>query len=1236
MWEPAPGEFAGTPRFRVEARLGSGAFGVVYRVFDSERRQSIALKILNNDEADSLYRFKREFRALANVRHPNLVSFHELISDGERWFLTMELVDGVDFLEYVRAQRAPDSELPFDPDRLVASMRQLAEGISALHTAGILHRDIKPSNVLVTFRGQVKILDFGLSTDLAPQGVAASLSSLGTPTYVAPEQAIGTATTTAADWYSVGVMLFEALTGRPPFTGKVLEVVIKKQTADAPAPSSLMPGLPEPLDHLAVALLSREPQSRPSGTAVLAALGSTTAPTPVLTRTTGMRAFVGRHAELAAITGAYQVSARGRGVLARVHGGSGAGKSAFVRRFLDALSVHEPRALILSGRCYDRESMPFKAVDSLIDDLSTHLKSLSSAVAGEIVPSDVYALARLFPVLRQVKAVDRAPRPKHEARDSGEVRRRAAGALRELLRGIAARRPVALFVDDLHWGDADSAPLLAEILRPPGEPRLLFIASYRTEEVETSPFLRAFLPLVAQYGVETHEIELEELSAFEARDLSMLLLGDDAPNREEVAEAVARESGGNPYFIHELVRYTQEVGQFDQLSMGSSWSSAPDPSWTLLDEIICDRVSTVPEKSRRLLELLAIAGRPLEIGVVRQAASLDGDDLILVDQLRLGRLVRTRGVHDEDLIELYRERIRRALLARIPAKALKDYHLRLAFALESAAHPDPEALAMHLLEGGERWLAAKQAVTAADRAAEMLAFDRAAHLYTLALDLEPSLADEQRDLQLKLADAIAHAGRGAEAAEIYLAAAEREDATTALELKRRAAEQLIRSGHIDDGLAILRQLTEALGLKIAETPRRAFASLVARRFRAWMRGVSFDEHAESDVPAETLLRIDTCWSVATGLSLVDTVRGADFQTQHLLLALEAGEPYRVSRALAVEAGYRAASSDRGRRQAEELNRQATEIAERIGHPHALSIGLTVRSIIAFLDGHWQEAREYGERAEALLREQCTGVAWELQTAVFYLVRSLEMLGEIGVLAERLPVLLSEARARGDLWASTNLRVRLAYLTHLAADDPDTADAEVVEAISSWTNQGFHMQHYWALGSRVSIAAYRGDGLGAWALLSSEWSERSGSMLMRIQLLRIEGLLLRARTALAAAATGASGTDDLLDVARRNARRMEREEIDWATALAGLVYAGAAAIEGDAARAAPLFEAAEATLEVKNMKLYAAAARRARGTILGGDEGAALVAAADEWMRSQRIVRPERFAGMLVPSVVRSP
>jgi hypothetical protein len=1228
MFQPLPGEFTGTDRFRIEDRLGSGAFGVVYRAFDAQRGQTIALKLLNQAEADPLYRFKREFRQLANVRHPNLVTFHELISDGARWFLVMELVEGVDFLEYVSADAADASGLPFDLARLEDAARQLAVGLAALHTAGILHRDVKPSNVLVTKEGRVKILDFGLATDLASHGMAASLSSLGTPTYVAPEQALGHATTTAADWYSVGVMLYEALTGRPPFTGKAIEVMVKKQTVDAPAPCLVMPGVPEHFDALCSALLRKDPAKRPSDADVLSALGALdTRPAPQFAITRGgSRSFVGRHAELAALTGAYQTSARagGRAVLALLSGGSGVGKTALARRFLDAFSVFEPRALVLRGRCYDRESMPFKALDSVVDALSSRLKSGGGIDPKDVLPRDVHALARLFPVLRQVRAVAKAA-VGPEIPDAAEVRRRAATALRELLTNISARRPLAIFVDDLHWADADSAPLLAEILRPPDAPRLLFVGAYRAEDAETSPFLRLFLPLVAEFEVESCAVEVSDLSPSEARDLALSLLEPDTPDRDAVAESVARESGGNPYFLNELVRYVRDVGRIERVAgdVGSG-------DETLLDRIIVERVAAFPEKARRMLDLLAVAGRPIELGALRQAAWIHGEEFVLVDQLRLSHLVRSRGSNDHDQIELYQDRIRHALLGRLSSRELKDLHLRLAFALESAQNPDPEALAVHLLEGGERWLASKQALTAADRAAGALAFDRAARLLRMALDLDTLDPDDKRAVRLRLADALVGAGRGAEAAAVYREAAGDALPAESLELRRRAAEQLVRSGHIDEGLAALREIADALGMRLAESRAGAVGSFLVRRAELWFRGLKYRERDESLVPADELLRVDTCWSVATGLSLVDTTRGAEFQTSHLMLALQAGEPYRIARALAVEAGYRATKGGASRQDAERLSEEAHALAERIGSPHAVSICLMVRAVIAFLGGKWALAREHCDRAERILREQCTGAAWELQTCVFYLLRSLEMLGETRALTSRLPALLAESLERGDLWSGTNLRVRLGSVAALAADDPVGAEATVSEAIAAWTNRGFHMQHLWALTSRVSSADYAGDAEGAWRMLEEQWDEVAASPLMRVQMIRVETAACRARTALSAAAAVGERSRHLLDEARRAATRVEREHMDWSDALAALVRAGVAAHEGDEVKAVTLLEAAEAGLERSGMALHAASARRARGLLLGGAAGRSLADAAEAAIAVQAIKRPDRYAALLAP------
>ncbi|MCA1573595.1 MAG: protein kinase, partial [Acidobacteria bacterium] len=813
-------DFLGTERFRIRRRLGSGGMGVVYEAHDRQTDKVVALKALTRTEASHITRFKNEFRSLADVSHPNLVALYEFMSDGQYWFFTMELVQGGNFLEYVRpgykAKHSQSSLTPtllkssssdsrqdseaiaageaetqqldpirtafteeprsettidtrlsrseLDLDRLNIVLRQLAEGLHGLHGTGKLHRDIKPSNVLVSKEGRVVILDFGLVAEVEGQGLHDSISLAGTPDYMSPEQGAQLPISTASDWYSVGVILYQALTGRLPFSGRFFEVMMNKQSLDPPAPADLVRGVPEELNDLCVRLLRRKPEDRPTGGDVLRILGHGTTgplkqplmPTPVSSSLHSVP-FIGRERYKRELLDAFTATRQGQTVTVYVHGDSGVGKTALVRHFLDDLRAHESDVVILEGRCYERESVPresvpYKALDGVIDSLTKYLMALPEVKAEASMPRDVLALARLFPVMLQVDSVFNAPQREQEIPDPFTLRRRAFAALRELLGRISDRQPLVLYIDDLQWSDADSTTLLGEILRPPDPPPLLLVASFRSEDIEAKPFLRT---LLNSTGTESRrELRVATLNKEEARDLAHHhLLGSSVPAMEPVVNSIIREARGNAFLLEQLARY-------------ASTSEQTATTGINLGVMLSARLRNLPKGTRQFVDALAVAGRPINPEVAYQAAGLSGDELPLISSLRAAQFLRSGG--SNHTVELYHDRIRETLASQLDQTTVIQIHRRLAHALEARCIDDPEALFEHYMGAGERVRAATHAGVAAKKAAAALAFDRAAAFFRRALELSPSRGAELIDLKRGLAEALVNAGRPAEAAQAYL------------------------------------------------------------------------------------------------------------------------------------------------------------------------------------------------------------------------------------------------------------------------------------------------------------------------------------------------------------------------------------------------------------------------------------------------------------------------------------
>jgi tetratricopeptide (TPR) repeat protein len=1216
--------------------------GIVYEAFDEERRTPVALKALNRFDGAALARFKREFRSLQGLSHPNLVALDELFFEDGRWFFTMELLEGIDFITHVtgappvvhvpstvRVGEHPSSLRPpplvsetkrasVDQEKLRGALAQLLEGLAVLHAADRVHRDVKPSNVLVTREGRVVLLDFGLVTQVSDERSTGS-AVLGTPAYMAPEQAASGAVGPPADMYAVGVILYEALTGRLPIDGPQLQILIEKQTREAARPSAIAAGVPEDLDELCVRLLRFEPARRPTARDILGASARSPGERAQLRTRTSTEAptFVGRDAELGELRAAFEARTGAGFVTALVCGESGIGKSYTVRRFTGQVAAEHPDAIILEARCYEREAVPYKTLDGIVDALSQRMCRMSQDRVLAMLPLRAELLAHVFPAMVRVPQIAKARSSRAIGLEPHELRRRAFLALRELLARIASTCPAVIVIDDLQWADEDGIRALAEILQPPDAPPLLLVGTARltpgSDDAELDR-LRSRLP------GEVRTLALGSLSLEESLQLAQTLLQRlDAPDAEFAR--IASEARGHPLFVEELARH---------VSLGAA--AGRDVK---LDGAIVSRIAQLDERAQRVAHLVALAGRPTPQEVVSAASRAEPPDFARrVATLRASNIVRTGGGRGVDTIEPYHDRVREALVARLDAEERRALHEALALAFEGSPHADPETLARHWMDAGDVVRAAKHAEAAAERAQAAFGFARAAEWFHRALEWSQGGAAARGVLRVKAGDALAKAGRGVDAARYYQAAAAQSPPMQALDLRRRAAEALLSAGRFEEGDAVLQEVLGAVGIRLPRSALVALAGLLFFRFLVLLRGLRFRERTEDAVTALAVTRVEACKGVGRTLALVDNIRGSYFQTRALLAALALGEPNRIAYALAVEGCYLAAAGNGGR--SARLLEQAAAIAGRSGD---VALGAWVESCVGlsnFCLGRLEDALLHCDRAAATLREGGRDAWWELRSVELSAMWTLAYTGNLEELSQRVERGMYEARDRGDTFAATTLRIGILNIAWLRGGDSVAARAMVVDAMKEWTQRGYHSQHYWHLVGLARIDLYERKGRDAYDRVAADWPRIVRSMLPRIQVMGAEARHLRATAALAAAREAAgSERARLVRVAEGDAARLLSMNWPFAAVLGRIVRAGAWSVRGDDAGAARELEAASGEARALSMGLHGAAARWHLGRLRAGDEGKALVGAAESWMVAQGIADPGAVAGMLAGGFARA-
>ena len=1186
--------------YQVGRLVGSGAMGAVFEGHDKRTGQRVALKTLFWCNPESLLALKREFRNVADLVHPNLALAYELAYDEELPYLVMEFVDGVDFLSHVRGTsdaRGESIAAIEQPARLRHALHQLVLGVDALHSAGLLHLDLKPANILVDGSGRVVVLDFGLVDAPKRREDRGPLFLGGTPAYMAPELCAGIADA-AADSYAIGVVLFQALTGVLPFEVERPLDVLRKQREDAPPVRALAPHAPDDLARLCDSLLHREPAQRPTLSDVLNELGSQNkSHKAVSSAPSSARPFIGRSEQLAQLREAFEHGSRTRSTHVFIGGASGIGKTALLRHFVSDIRDSD-ETLVFGGRCYEREAVPYKAVDGVVEAMAPYASRASRR--GQRSRRVVASFSALDPELRAAPL-------HHPPPDPHELRQRAFLGLKTLCRKLTASKRVVIAIDDLQWGDLDSARRFREVFGAPDSPPVLLLGTFRAGEWEHSPCLRElFKPGTS---ADIRWLTLAPLPEEDACTLARLILVDDNTANESLVRHVARESGGSPLFVGSLTKYhllTQRA------SSGS------------LREVISAFLNDLSDDGRRLACLLAVAGGPLPQGVALHAAGVHADRHGVLARLRQLHMVRTSGARESDSVEVYHDRIRESICLELSAAELARIDESLADTLAHEGTFEAEQLAHHYHAAGRLGDAGRYAIVAAERANAQLAFDHAANWLKLATECRPGDAD----LLVRYAEALERAGRCAESAEVFLQAAAVADQSKALLLERLAARQFLLAGRVEQGLRLLRPQLEHLRLQLPTTPGGVKWSIAVNLLHARVRLLAGRPTPNDRCDPSLLARIDAGIAAVDGLTGGDPMTAASLMLQTFRLCLKANEPSRVAWGLAQYGLFQAGSgSERGVAAAEELLARAECLSRSVQDPGLDGTLLVARARAALTSGAFAHALAASEACGQHFRDKRirnSGLATVAENVALF---ALEAMGLLDDLARRSEARLRSAEAVGDLYSRVTALTYFANAS-LAKNDVRLAKASLDEAALLYPAEMFLVQSWLLLKAQTYLDHYCNDPTSAWERLCERWAPLERSQLLRVQFLRVFATRARGNAAIAALKAGRLPPSTLIASARRDAATLEQQRRPYARAAAATIRAGLAAVAGQTSAAVMEYTRASAAYEQAGMLVESACCRLRRANL---PDGSGIEAADAETALSRAgVAIPSQYAQIHAP------
>ncbi len=765
---PLPGHFGGG-RYEVKRMIGEGARKRVYLAHDVRLDRNVAVSEIKTEGLDEagLARFRREARAMGRLGgHPQIVTVHDVVEDQDDTYIVSEYMGGGSLDDLLQA--SPNNRLEAAEALRIAE--QIADALDHAHKLGVIHRDVKPGNVWLGDDLRATLGDFGLAHSFEEERLSVEGLMVGTVAYMSPEQALGKVPDVRSDLYSLGVMLYEILCGRPPFLGPDPVAVVSQHINTTPiAPSWHNPKIPRGLEILILDLLEKDPEKRPASAhevkqrlAGLTGAGpdleteAADEPSsgPAVDRMAG-GVFVGRSDEMEQLKRALSHVFSGSGRVVLLEGEPGVGKTRLVEQLATYSRLRG--AQVLTARCHQEEGIPpywpwirMIRLFAYQRDPQTLAAELGSGAAD---------IAHLVSEVRE-----RLPNLTSPAKDKSESSRFALfDAIATFLNRASQSQPLVLFIDDLHWADHSSLLLLQFVARELDLSRVLVVTTYRSDEATRSRVLARTIGEIVREPT-TLRISLGGLSSGDVARFIEETVGRTPPR--ELVERVHEQTEGNAFFLTEVVHLlTADSGDRERASVGALKISIPPT----VREVITRRLEHLSPGAREVLFSASPIGREFSLEVLELVSDLPHDEI--VDRLedcvaarvlvRLDRPGRYSFAHALIADSLYDD---------MSSSERARAHARIGQAMESL-YRGPGGnhlteLAYHFSEAGSREAAIK-AVGYSERAARdayaRLAFEDAAQLYdgALALIEHHRLEDQTRKCELLLAmgEAEAKAGR---------------------------------------------------------------------------------------------------------------------------------------------------------------------------------------------------------------------------------------------------------------------------------------------------------------------------------------------------------------------------------------------------------------------------------------------------------------------------------------------